>query len=137
MCELLETFLKGEGHRAATATDGVAALDLVARGMIRPDLILADYNLPNGLNGIQLAAQLREKFHRTIPVIILTGDISTSTLRDIALQDCVQLNKPVKLPELTRTIQRLLAASQSAAHARAPRIDEVAASPAAAHHLRR
>ena len=78
--------------------------------MIRPDLILADYNLPNGLNGIQLAAQLREKFHRTIPVIILTGDISTRTLRDIALQDCVQLNKPVKLPELTRTIQRLLSA---------------------------
>jgi two-component system CheB/CheR fusion protein len=125
VCELLETFLKGEGHHAATASDGVAALDLVARRMIRPDLILADYNLPNGLNGIQLAAQLREKFHRTTPVIILTGDISTSTLRDIALQDCVQLNKPVKLPELTRTIQRLLSARRSAAHVQPLRSDEV------------
>ncbi len=128
MCELLETFLKGEGHRAATASDGIAALDLVARGMIRPDLILADYNLPNGLNGIQLAAQLREKIHRTIPVIILTGDISTGTLRDIALQDCVQLNKPVKLPELTRTIQRLLSAWRSAAHVPPLRNDEVTGS---------
>ena len=53
--------------------------------MIRPDLILADYNLPNGMNGLQLAAKLREKLHREIPVIILTGDISTDTLRDIAL----------------------------------------------------
>jgi two-component system CheB/CheR fusion protein len=35
-------------------------------------------------------------------------------LRDIARQDCVQLNKPVKLKELTRVIQRLLPTSQSA-----------------------
>jgi two-component system CheB/CheR fusion protein len=128
VCELLETFLKGEGHHVATASDGIAALDLVTRGMIRPDLILADYNLPSGLNGIQLAAQLREKFHRTIPVIILTGDISTRALRDIALQDCVQLNKPVKLPELTRTIQRLLSAWRSAPHVQLPRNDEVTGS---------
>jgi two-component system CheB/CheR fusion protein len=124
VCELLETFLKSEGHRTSTAGDGIVALDLVAREMIRPALILADYNLPNGLNGLQLAAQLREKFHRALPVIILTGDTSTGTLRDIALQDCVQLNKPVKLPELTRTIQRLLTASESAAHVRSPRNDE-------------
>ena len=128
VCELLEAFLKSEGHRTATASDGIAALDLVAHGTIRPDLILADYSLPNGLNGIQLVAELREKFHRAIPVIILTGDISTGTLRDIALQDCVQLNKPVKLPELTRTIQRLLAAPQSAARARPARSEEETAS---------
>ena len=44
-----------------------------------------------------------------IPFIILTGDISTETLRNIALHDCVHLNKPVKLGELTRTIEKLLA----------------------------
>ena len=88
MRELLELLLKDEGHRAATAPDGVAALELVARGTIRPDLILADYNLPNGMDGLQVTAKLREKLHRQIPVIILTGDISTGTLRDIALQDC-------------------------------------------------
>src|SRR4029077_20942188 len=43
------------------------------------------------------------------PIIILTGDISTETLRDIALHDCVYLNKPVKLTELTRAIEKLLA----------------------------
>ena len=52
MRELLELLLKDEGYRAATAPDGVAALELVARGTIRPDLILADYNLPNGMNGL-------------------------------------------------------------------------------------
>jgi two-component system CheB/CheR fusion protein len=106
--DLLAVVLKDEGHRATTAPDGVAALELVARGAIRPDLILADYNLPNGMDGLQLAAKLRENLNHEIPVIILTGDISTGTLRDIALQRCVQLNKPVKLHQLTQAIQRLL-----------------------------
>jgi two-component system CheB/CheR fusion protein len=129
VCELLEILLADQGHRAATAPDGVAALELVARGTVRPDLILADYNLPNGMDGLRLAATLREKLHRQIPVIILTGDISTGTLRDIALHDCVQLNKPVKLAELTQVIQRLLPLAESATHARLPRAAEAAGGP--------
>jgi two-component system CheB/CheR fusion protein len=129
LCELLELLLKDEGHRTATAPDGIAALDLVARGKLQPDLILADYNLPNGMDGLQVTAKLREKLHRRIPVVILTGDISTSTLREIALQDCVQLNKPVKTKALTQVIQRLLPRSQPAVRARAPRPAEAASGP--------
>jgi two-component system CheB/CheR fusion protein len=113
---LLDLALKDEGHYTATAATGIAALELVARGTVRPDLILADHNLPDGLNGLQLSAALREKLHRRIPAIILTGDISTDTLRDVALQDCVQLNKPVKLRELTQVIRRLLPSNPVAAH---------------------
>jgi FixJ family two-component response regulator len=97
---------------------------LVTGRVIRPDLILADYNLPNGLNGLQLAAKVREKLDCTIPVIILTGDISTSTLRDIALQGCVQVNKPVRMAELTQVIQRLLTQPLSTAYSRAPPVVE-------------
>ncbi len=118
--DLLEHLLNDQGHRAATAPDGIAALELVARGTLRPDLILADYNLPNGMDGLQVAARLRERLHRDIPVIILTGDISTDTLRDIARQDCVQLNKPVKLKEMSKVIQRLLAIPPTGPTARAP-----------------
>ena len=109
--ELLELVLKDEGHRTATAPDGIAALELGEREAVRPDLILADYNLPNGMNGLQVTSTLREKLHREVPVIILTGDISTGTLRDIALQSCVQLNKPVKSTDLVQVIQRLLSTS--------------------------
>jgi len=129
LCGLLELLLKDEGHRAAIATDGAAALDLVARGTVRPDLILADYNLPNNVDGLQVAAKIRDMFHRQVPVIILTGDISTGTLRDIALQNCAQLNKPVKTKELTKAIQHLLPASHSAVHARAPHAGEAANGP--------
>ena len=112
--ELLELSLRDEGHHAATACNGPAALDLVARGAIRPDLILADFNLPNGMNGLQVSARLRERLDREVPVIILTGDISTGTLRDIALQKYLQLNKPIKLRELMGAIQRLLPVTQAA-----------------------
>jgi two-component system CheB/CheR fusion protein len=83
---------------------------MIARGAVRPDLVLADYNLPGGMNGQQFADLCREQAGRAVPVAILTGDISTDTLRGAAQRDCVLLNKPVKLPELSRTIDRLLPA---------------------------
>ena len=107
--EHLKLFLNEEGYAISTAVDGPAALEAVARGTMRPDLVLADYNLPNGLNGVQVSQKLSQELDGRIPFIILTGDISTETLRDIALHDCVHLNKPVKLGELTRAIEKLLA----------------------------
>ena len=84
MREMLALLLEGEGHRTTTAEDGRKALELAARGAIRPDLVVADYNLPKGLNGLQVVAGLRETLGHEIPAIILTGDISTDTLREIA-----------------------------------------------------
>ncbi len=114
MRTLLELYLTDEGHQAAAVPDGIAALDLVARGALGPDLVLADYNLPNGMNGLELILKLRERLGRPVPAIVLTADISTDTQRDIAGQDCVHINKPVKLKELTQVIQRLLAQSGAA-----------------------
>ena len=113
----LELLLKDEGHFVATAPDGAAALELMARGTVEPDLILADYELPDEMDGLQLIAKLRQRLHRGIPVVILTGDISSATLRQIAHQDCVQLDKPVRAQELTQVIQRLLSTAPSAASA--------------------
>ena len=70
--ELLEQYLNGEGHHTATAPDGITALASAKQGKIQPDLILADYNLPNGMNGLQVAAKLRHALHQEVPVIILT-----------------------------------------------------------------
>jgi two-component system, chemotaxis family, CheB/CheR fusion protein len=108
--ELLEILVRDDGHHVAWAHDGAAALNLVAKAKIKPDLILSDYNLPGGMNGVAVTAKLRAQIGRAIPVIILTGDISTAALRDIADHDCEQLNKPVKPRMLLQTIQRMLAA---------------------------
>jgi two-component system CheB/CheR fusion protein len=123
--DLLRLLFKDAGHRVVTASDAAGALDFVSKGGLRPDLILADYNLPNGVTGLQAIGMIREQLHHAVPAIILTGDISADTLREVASQDCLQLNKPVKLPKLAQIVQDLLPAS----NARAPAAgwDEAAA----------
>jgi two-component system CheB/CheR fusion protein len=107
--EMLALLFEGEGHRTTTAEDGRKVLELAERGAIRPDLVVADYNLPKGLNGLQVVAGLRETLGHEIPAVILTGDISTSALREIAQGGHLHLNKPVKAKELIGLIQRRLA----------------------------
>ena len=106
--ELLETLLNDDGHVVKSAHDGISALEYVKQAKIKPDLILSDYNLPGGMTGVETKGKLRKVIGHYVPVIILTGDISTSALRDIADHDCVQLNKPVKPKVLSQEIQRLL-----------------------------
>ena len=107
--EYLALFLKEQGYNTLTAIDGPSALALLADAKQRPDLVVADYNLPNGLTGVEVSQRLRGQLDINIPFVILTGDISTGALRDIALHDCVQFSKPVKLRELTQAIAKLLA----------------------------
>jgi two-component system CheB/CheR fusion protein len=105
---LLGLFLQDEGHKVLKACDGKEGLALVRSGAITPDLILADYNLPGGLTGLEAAAEITKHLRQHVPVIILTGDISTTALRAISTQPCLQLNKPVKLSQLSTVIQHLL-----------------------------
>lgn len=112
--DLLELLIGEEGYATTVAADGAAALALVAQG-IRPDLVLSDYNLPGGLDGIGTIARLRDTLGAATPAIVLTGDISTATLRTVARAECVQLNKPVKPGELVATIARLLTEPRDAA----------------------
>jgi two-component system CheB/CheR fusion protein len=105
---LLTEFLTGLGHHVVAAADGAAALALTAHGAIRPDLVLTDYNLPHTMNGRQLGERLRARFGPALPVIMLTGDISTGTLMDVAAGAFIHLNKPMQLPPLAALIARLL-----------------------------
>lgn len=106
--ELLGMLLKSEGYQVETAVDGLTALESVTQGGVQPDLILADFNLPGSLNGLQVITQLRKTLHRSMPAIILTGDISHQTARDVAFEHCTQLNKPAKLKEIIFVITSLL-----------------------------
>jgi two-component system, chemotaxis family, CheB/CheR fusion protein len=112
--DMLQLLFDDEGHRTVTAADGHKALELAAHGTV-PDLIVADYNLPKGFNGLKVIAGVQKRLRHTIPAIILTGDISSDSLREIARHGCVHLNKPVRAKELTRLAQRLLAKAKSAA----------------------
>jgi two-component system CheB/CheR fusion protein len=109
LSDLLSALLGEIGYRVTTVRDAATAVALVAAHKVRPDLILADYNLPGGMDGLQMATRVRADLQLHIPTIILTGDISTETLRDIEREKCVLLNKPVRMADLSSLIQRLLA----------------------------
>jgi two-component system CheB/CheR fusion protein len=96
--------------------DGIAALALAAGGAYSPGILLSDYNLPGNLDGLEIASRLRQDLRCEIPVIILTGDMSTETLHAITARNCCHFSKPVKLAELLRTIDDLLAPAQPVAH---------------------
>lgn len=102
--ELLDLLLSSEGYRCITAEDGPTALALHLAERDRPDLVLADFNLPNRINGLDLVQTIRERLGENVPAILLTGDISTETLRDVATMNCRYLSKPIKTMELSRNI---------------------------------
>jgi two-component system CheB/CheR fusion protein len=104
--DLLDEALRDAGHDTLVAGDGASALALHTG--VRPDLILTDYNLPGDLNGLQMALRLRSQGSALTPVIVLTGDISTETLREVAELDCRQLSKPVKIGALLEAIGEML-----------------------------
>ena len=97
---------------------------------MRPDLVLVDYNPPGGIDGLQLTAQMRARTGQPVPAVVLTGDISTRTLRNIIAQQCVQLSKPVKPAALLRIIQHMLVPPVAAQTAEA-----VAGNPASLVHV--
>ena len=114
--DLLRQLLQDAGYDVDLAPTGQGALDMVADGSFQPDLVMADYNLPGGMTGLQVAARLRESAHK-IPIIILTGDISTGTLQDVTRHGFAQLTKPVKPSALLRTIEDLLPCNPPAGQA--------------------
>jgi DNA-binding NarL/FixJ family response regulator len=73
----IEHALSDLGYRVSdTAASGVAAIDAVARE--RPDLALVDVRLEGAMDGVDLAAELRQRF--AIPVVYLTAHSDRETV---------------------------------------------------------
>lgn len=68
--ETVTRALTEEGYFAVGATDGSAALDILA--YVQVDLILLDMNMP-GVNGWQVASELRTRSVGT-PIVVMTGN---------------------------------------------------------------
>ena len=111
--EFTKTFLDDYGYDVNTVAGGIAAIELVTKDRFSPDLIIADYNLPNANNGVSVIEKLRGVLGRHIPVIIMTGDTSIKIAREISLHDCSQLNKPVDAQGLIRSVRDLLSDSHA------------------------
>lgn len=107
----LQLLLTVSGHTIITAKDGPSALSIVRKGAIRPDIVLTDYNLPGGMNGVEVLASLRADLKDDVPGIVLTGDISKDSLSQIEMADCILLSKPVAASAFHDAIRRVAPAN--------------------------
>ncbi len=109
--DLLRIALLQEGHRVWTASHAEEALAMVTLGSV-PDVIIADFNLSHGLTGLQSVVAIRDALSHDVPAIILTGDISTDTLRQISEHKLQTMFKPVRTRDLSRAIHEILSQQQ-------------------------
>jgi CheY-like chemotaxis protein len=84
--------------------EGACAL-LTARGD-PPDVLLSDYRLAHGADGIQAIQSLRARFG-PIPAALLTGDISGDRLLELKASGLRVLHKPVKAAALRNLLHAL------------------------------
>ena len=70
----LDVWLRLEGISAIFAASADEALAVVAGNGVRPSLIVSDYNLHGGANGIKNIVALRRALGWQVPAILLTGN---------------------------------------------------------------
>jgi len=104
---VLESYLIGDGHRVVTAVNAEEAIGCLEDAEF--DLLITDHAMP-GMNGVQLAATLRERCAGH-PVIIVTGFAAGSMGEDEALSGVdLVMRKPVPRRDLRRALVSVMGA---------------------------
>ncbi len=103
----LSSYLKAKGYQLNLARNGQEAIELVQQE--RPDLILMDIQMP-GMDGLEAITVIRQQLRLTdIPIIALTAlAMEGDRERCLAAGANEYLTKPVKLKQLSQTIQNFL-----------------------------
>ena len=107
--------LRDFGFRVIEAPDGPTALSLLDDGL-RPDLLITDIGLPNGMNGRQVIEAVCERMPG-LPVLIVTGYAATALPAGIEV-----IGKPFDLNVLARRVCALLTPEQQGAVQEAPHV---------------
>ena len=92
---------------AVNGGDELASL-LEVKPAFVPDIVLADYHLGQGPNGLDLIAQLRERFGRPLPAILVSAVQSLAPQAKLDAAGVQLLRKPVKPAALRALMQHLL-----------------------------
>jgi signal transduction histidine kinase/ActR/RegA family two-component response regulator len=104
-----QTLLKQWNCTVVAATSGKEALRQLATSTRPPDVLICDYRLRDGENGVSVAAALRNEFNTDIPALLITGDTNPEQIRAIAASGLAILHKPLREDELNDAICALCA----------------------------
>ena len=97
------------GIRVIAEPTSEAALLDARRRALTPDLLLVDYRLPQGRNGIDEVMRVRRELGVEMPAIIVTGDTDPGITQQIAARGLQVAHKPVRPARLRALMASLLA----------------------------
>jgi signal transduction histidine kinase/CheY-like chemotaxis protein len=103
----MSALLTAWGHDTLIAGSGEEAALKTSQGMRVPDLIISDYRLRRGENGLNAVSRLRGQFEKVIPAILITGDTAPDRLREAAAGGCFLMHKPIANARLRAAINNL------------------------------
>ena len=109
----MATLLTSWGHGVVAAGSGDEMLAELAQCPVRPDLIICDYRLRGGENGIEVIERLRSEYNETIPAMLITGDTAKDRLAEAQASSLPLLHKPVSNSKLRAAIAHFIAASDA------------------------
>ena len=96
------------GCVVTAASSGPQAEALIGRQAQPPGLILTDLRLDAGELGTDLISRLRLRLRPTLPALVLTGDTSLNTAREVRRAGFMLLYKPVPPAKLRSVMNQLL-----------------------------
>jgi CheY-like chemotaxis protein len=104
----LLTLLRGWGATVESAASKKDVLGVLSETSLPPDLIIADYHLNNGDNGIDVALLVHTKLDHNIATVLSSADRSEDIQALAYEHDMQYLPKPIKQAALKRLLQKLL-----------------------------
>ena len=114
ICIAMQTLLETWGCVIITAS---SLIDLQAQVDIRndhADLLIVDYHLDEGINGLDVATQINNARRVSLPVLMITANYNKSLNNQIKEMGLLLLHKPVKAMKLKTTLIYLLNEQQGA-----------------------
>jgi signal transduction histidine kinase/ActR/RegA family two-component response regulator len=102
----MRALLVGWGHQVIAASSCTEMLDQLAFCPAVPDLLICDYRLRDGEDGIVTVARLQSEYNDDLPAILVTGDTSPERLLEARRSGLLLLHKPVEHMRLRRAIEQ-------------------------------
>ncbi|HSI59652.1 MAG TPA: ATP-binding protein [Ideonella sp.] len=102
----LEMTLKDFGCKVISAASGPAALEKLRTAPSAPQIVVSDYRLADGENGVAVIAGIRQLCHslygleNQLPAIVISGDTSPSEMRHVLEAELEMIHKPVSTERL-------------------------------------
>ncbi|MCW8832970.1 MAG: PAS-domain containing protein [Colwellia sp.] len=108
VCAGMSQLLKGWDCIVTTATSLKDLQRQVDISNDKADILLVDYHLDDGINGLDVAKEINELRKKPLPVMMITANYSKQLKNEVKDSDILLLNKPVKPMKLKTSMLYLL-----------------------------